>query len=339
MLILAGVTTLLAGLAWFFVSGRLNKQVGDVAETLRVASEQVSYSSKEVSDSGQLMANGASEQAASLEQVTASLQEIYSSTQSSTTQARESDQGMTQARGAAQNGLEAMQKMTGAIDDIKSSSDETARILKTIDEIAFQTNLLALNAAVEAARAGDAGKGFAVVAEEVRNLAGRSAEAARSTAGLIQESQTNAANGVSVASEVGGFLKEIAGTVGGVSDLVSQMASTSVQQSSALKEITLAVDQLDGVTQTNAATSEEVASASVELNQQAFEVHRSVQHLNQIIDGDKAHSLNHEISGQSPMASIPNGPARKPEYKRPAPRANAETDQVMSLDESDMIEI
>ncbi len=343
MLILAGVSTLIAGLAWFFVSGRLNSEIGDVANALGVASEQVSYASGEVSDAGQLMATGASEQANSLEGVTESLKEIYITTQGTTEQAQKADTGAESARDAANNGLQAMEKMTGAIDDIKKSSDETARILKTIDEIAFQTNLLALNAAVEAARAGDAGKGFAVVAEEVRNLAGRSAEAARNTAGLIEDSQTNAQNGVSAAVEVGGFLKEIAESIGGVTGLVSQMAKSSVEQTSSLKEITMAVDRLDGVTQTNASTAEEVAASSHELKRQAKDVHESVKFLNRIINGC---NLNGEcmirpafISKNASAVKPKSKRAPKPAFNGPVAKPVPSTDQVMTLDENDLIEI
>lgn len=343
MLILAGLTTLIAGSSWFYVSGYLNKQIREVAQALGIASEQVSYASNEAADAGQLMASGASEQASSLQEVTISLKEIYASTKETTQQAQESDNGATVAMEAAQNGILAMEKMTNAIDDIKKSSEETARILKTIDEIAFQTNLLALNAAVEAARAGDAGKGFAVVAEEVRNLAGRSAEAARNTAGLIDDSQTNAQNGVKAAAEVGGFLEDISGSIGGVTNLASQMAKSSVEQSSSLKEITGAVDQLDGVTQTNASTSEEVAAASQELNRQAQDVHRSVKFLNQIITG--CQDGKPCLANPAPQAVKPRRPALelRPASKKMKSSAVAQTtrkpDQVLTLDEDEFIEL
>jgi methyl-accepting chemotaxis protein len=328
--------------AWFFISGRLSGQIGGVARALQTTSQQVSCASREVSESGQQMAQGASEQAASLEEVAASLHAIDSTTQASVQDAAESDQAAGKAHTAAENGLQAMKKMTVAIDDIKQSSDETARILKTIDEIAFQTNLLALNAAVEAARAGDAGKGFAVVAEEVRNLAGRSAEAAKNTAALIEESQANAGNGVAAATEVGGFLEEIAADVGRVTDLVSRMATTSAEQAASLREITSAVEHLEGVTQANAATAEQAASASVELNQQAHDVHQAVEHLNRVIRGGDGHfaepSAAPKATGKtSPEAAGRPGPAPRP--AKPAAPARLRDHEVFPLEEDDYLEI
>jgi methyl-accepting chemotaxis protein len=338
MLALAAATLLASAGGWFFISGRVNGQIEDVARTLRVASEQVTSASSEVSDSGQLMADSASGQAASLEEVNASLREIHAATQAGVQLATESDQAAGKARAAARSGVQAMGKMTGAIDDIKKSSEETARILKTIDEIAFQTNLLALNAAVEAARAGDAGKGFAVVAEEVRNLAGRSAEAAKNTAILIEESQANAGNGVVAATEVGGFLAEIADSVETVTGLVARMASTNKEQATALEEIASATEQLEGVTQGNAATAEETASASVELSQQARDVFQAVHCLNQIIKGGADSACREEkLSGSEPRT--PRRPAAKRD-NRPQPRPDQDQAQeVFSLEESETLEI
>ncbi len=332
MAIMVGVTLLLSGIFWSLLSGKITRQISNVADTLKRASEQVTYASKEVSDSGQQLAEGASEQASALEEVAASLQEIDSSTQKSVEHAQETDVAAKGASSAAQNGLHAMERMSTAINDIKQSSDETARILKTIDEIAFQTNLLALNAAVEAARAGDAGKGFAVVAEEVRNLAQRSADAARSTASLIADSLTNADNGVSSAHEVGEFLEEIAGNIENMTGLVSQMHETSTEQASGLKQITIAVDSLNGVTQTNAATAEESASASVELNSQAKVVFKAVDSLKQVIEGGTAVAYAVEPS------SVP-----RPVRARPVAASVAtppmNVDEVLPLDADDLIEI
>ncbi len=354
MLGLAGLTLLASTLAWFFVASKLSGEVSGVTDLLKEASEQLSNASREVSESGQQMANGASEQAASLEEVSASLQEIQASTLGSVELAQQSDTAASRARGAAEEGLQAMKKMTVAIDDIKHSSEETARILKTIDEIAFQTNLLALNAAVEAARAGDAGKGFAVVAEEVRNLAGRSAEAAKNTASLIEASQANADNGVASATEVGGFLQDISTGVSEVTELVSRMASASSEQANGLRDITSAAEQLDGVTQANAATAEETASASVELNKQAQDVHQAVGRLNEIIRG--AGNRYHEISESRPVTRGSVGQLNvvaKPrpaapslsrtrtaaQEKLPASFSGAGIHEVINLEDEDLIEI
>lgn len=178
----------------------------------------------------------------------------------------------TDARKAAEEGNESMKNMATAIDKIKVSSDETAKIVKTIDEIAFQTNLLALNAAVEAARAGDAGKGFAVVAEEVRNLAQRSAEAARNTADMINKSVENANGGVQISKEVGKQLKVIVEGIVKSTNLISEIDAASKEQAQGIEQINTAVAEMNKVTQQNAANSEESASASEELNSQAEEL-------------------------------------------------------------------
>lgn len=191
----------------------------------------------------------------------------------------------TTASGEAEKGNEAMGRMLSAIGDIKQSSDETAKIVKTIDEIAFQTNLLALNAAVEAARAGDAGKGFAVVAEEVRNLAQRSAEAARNTSDLIEGSRKRADNGVQVAEEVAGLLGSIVASFHKVSGLINEISAGSVEQAQGVEQINQAMSQLDNVTQGNASNAEQSAAASEELSAQAQKLNAVLADLQRIVGG------------------------------------------------------
>jgi len=245
------------------------KPIKRIIASMTASSEQVASASAQVSSASQSLAEGATEQAAGLEETSSSLEEMSSMTKQNADNAQQANTLAGEARKAADTGTESMGRMNAAIHEIQKSSDETSKIIKVIDEIAFQTNLLALNAAVEAARAGEAGKGFAVVAEEVRNLAMRSAEAAKNTANMIEESVKNANNGVDIATEVSKVLDEIVQGVSKTTDLISEIAAASQEQAQGIDQINCAVAQMDKVTQQNAANAEESASASRELSSQA----------------------------------------------------------------------
>lgn len=287
-----------AVLLGLLITRAITKPINAVITTLSSGATQVASASDQVAQSSQAMAEGATQQASSLEETSASLEEMSSMTRQSADTAEQVNTLVTQAQQVMGQGVEAMQRMKSAIGEIKSSSDKTAMIIKTIDEIAFQTNLLALNAAVEAARAGDAGKGFAVVAEEVRNLAQRSAEAAKNTASLIEGSQKNADNGVAVSTEVAQVLDQIAASAKTMAQLVGEIAVASRQQAQGIDQITTAVSQMDKVTQSNAASSEEAASASEELSAQARELNEMVDTLTRVVRGAKANLEHlHEEAG------------------------------------------
>jgi hypothetical protein len=314
-LVTGAICLVLAGVIWFLIATRTARDVDRVADELGQASNQVNVSSREVSASSQQMAEGASDQAASLEEVAASLEEMSAGVQQTAANATDTDREAGSAAEKARRGVDAMQQMSTVIGEIKSSSDETARILKTIDEIAFQTNLLALNAAVEAARAGEAGKGFAVVAEEVRNLAQRSAEAARNTASLIEKSQQSADGGVTATEQVGDILNDITSSVDRVKQLVGDVASASREQADGIGEINNAITRLDQVTQTNAASAEESAAASKDLEQQATAVADAVVSLRRLTN-----------SGSDPAAaavSLAPPAASAPARSRPGPAHGA----------------
>jgi methyl-accepting chemotaxis protein len=220
-----------------------------------------------------------------MQQASATLEEISSMTQRNAESADRAEKLASQAHGHTRKGGEAIDRMLDAINSIKTAADKTAKIIKTIDEIAFQTNLLALNAAVEAARAGEAGRGFAVVAEEVRNLAIRSAEAAKDTNILIEDSQAKAAQGVVVSSEVGKLLGDILSTVDQVNTLVREVSSASTEQHKGVTQINVSLAQMNLSIQTNAASAEETAAASQQLSSQAQSLTHAVVVLSDLIRG------------------------------------------------------
>ena len=246
-------------------AGALHSAISQVAE----ATEQVSSASSQIASSSQAVASGASEQASSLEQSHSSLETMSAETRQAASAAQQADELAHRAKAAAAEGSGAMEAMTRAMVKIRASAEGTSQIIKDINEIAFQTNLLALNAAVEAARAGDAGRGFAVVAEEVRSLAQRSKQAAHRTEELIRESVDQADKGEARAKHVGETLAEIARSVNEVTDVIAGIATSGKRQAAGIEQVTIALGEMDKVTQQNAASSEESSSAAQELASQS----------------------------------------------------------------------
>jgi methyl-accepting chemotaxis protein len=298
-LIVDGLSILVIALGVAFASIiviGLNRTLARVANSLNEGSGQVASAAGEVSAASQTLAEGSSEQAASLEETSSSLEEMASMTKRNSENAQKANDLAKQAREAADKGAGDMQSMSAAMEAIKVSSDDIAKIIKTIDEIAFQTNILALNAAVEAARAGEAGMGFAVVADEVRNLAQRSAQAAKETAGKIEGAITKTGQGVEISAKVAQALNGIVAKVRQVDELVAEVAGASREQTQGITQINTAVGQMDKVTQSNAATAEESAAAAEELNAQAETMKQSVAELLQLVGGDGGASATRHTS-------------------------------------------
>ena len=311
------VSALVLGLGLAFVITRgIGVVLRRVALSLNDGSNQTASAAGQVSASSQSLAEGASEQASSLEETSASLEETASMTKRNAENARQANDFAKQARQAADKGVDDMQTMSAAMEAIKVSSNDIAKIIKTIDEIAFQTNILALNAAVEAARAGEAGMGFAVVADEVRNLAQRCAQAAKETAGKIEGAIGKTSQGVEISSKVAEVLQEIVTKVRQVDELVSEVAGASREQTEGIVQINAAVGQMDKVTQSNAANAEESAAAAEELNAQAEVLKESVAELLQLVGGGQS-----ETGTTKPAHAVQ--PKTAPAAKRPTSRKGA----------------
>ncbi len=300
--VLVTLTALFIGLSGLGAQ-RVSRRLQETSRALASATEVVQGSAALLASSSHSMSDGATQQAASLEETSSSLEEMAGMTKRNAENATSANELASQARRAADHGAADMHAMNTAMNDIKVSSDDIAKIIKTIDEIAFQTNILALNAAVEAARAGEAGMGFAVVAEEVRSLAQRSAQAARETASKIEGAIAKTTQGVQICGKVEAGLAEIVEKVRRVDALVAEVATASREQSQGVDQINSAVSQMDRVVQTNAAAAEESASAGEELNSQASALRDAVSQLLDLIGGDLRSRMEHVAAADASPAS------------------------------------
>ena len=274
---------LLASLLGFGIIRSTIGALRAVSDSLESSAAQTATASGQLSSVSQALAAGCSEQGSSVVQTSAALEEMSTMIRSTADNASRAKDLANQARTAAETGSRTMVAMNEAMTAIEVSSAEVAKIVKNIDEIAFQTNILALNAAVEAARAGEAGAGFAVVADEVRSLAQRSAAAARETAAKIETAIANSRHGSASCSRVGESLGEIAEKVTAADSLVAEIATAAREQTHGIKQIGLAMTQMDGVTRGNAARAEESSSAATELNSQAHLMQESVEFLRSLV--------------------------------------------------------
>ena len=278
------VLLLTAAATWWLLR-TVTRGILAIAVRLGDGSREVSSASTQVSAASQHSAAGASEQAASLEETSASLEELSSMTKRNAEAAAQAKALAADTRTAADSGCAEMVEMKVAVEAIQTSGRNIAKIIKSIDEIAFQTNLLALNAAVEAARAGESGAGFAVVADEVRSLAQRSALAARETAEKIEESVRTTDRGVQISTRVAQHFSEIATKTRHMDTLVTEIAGASTEQMQGINQVNTAVAQMDKVTQASAAGAEETAAQAEELDAQAAELTGVINQLKALVEG------------------------------------------------------
>jgi methyl-accepting chemotaxis protein len=298
--LLVGLTLMVLGLALIIRS--ITRPLNRIISGLSDSSDQVAVASGQVASASQSLARGASEQAASLEETSASLEEMASLTRTNAGNAHQADVLMSETSRVVETATSSMTELTQSMQEVSVASQETAKIIKTIDEIAFQTNLLALNAAVEAARAGEAGAGFAVVADEVRALAMRAAEAAKNTATLIEGTVDKVNRGSDLVTKTAAAFAQVAGGTGKVKDLVAEISTGSGEQVQGVDQINKTVVEMNKVTQKTAAGAEESASSAQELTAQSEQMKGVTGELVALVGGGAAKS-----NGRRPATARPAG--------------------------------
>ncbi|MBI5582180.1 MAG: cache domain-containing protein [Deltaproteobacteria bacterium] len=349
MYVIVGISVLvivvLMALAALFIARSIAGPIQRVSQGLVDSTARVASVSAQVSGSGKVLSEGAAEQAAAIEETSSSLEEMASMTKQNAGNAGQADGLMKQVEQFVAQSNDSIGKLSASMQEITRASEETQKIVKTIDEISFQTNLLALNAAVEAARAGEAGAGFAVVAEEVRNLAKRAAESARNTAGLIDGTIKKVKEGSGLMSVTHESFTQVAGSATQVAELLAEIATASREQSQGIDQVNKAVVDVDKVTQQNAAHAEESAAASEELAAQADQMKVMVNELLAMIGGNagtrkglQANAASGRAKDPAPVGRGPVAAARAkqaPASKTAARKGPPEPKQIIPLEAED----
>lgn len=328
-----------------FIIRSITRPTIEAVRIIAEANAQVVSASDQISASSQSLAQGASEQASSVEEVSATVEESTAINNQNAENGREADALAKAANDAARSGNDKIQHLMTAMVKITESSEQIAKIIKTIDEIAFQTNLLALNAAVEAARAGEHGLGFAVVADEVKNLAQRSANAAKETAGIIEEALEEIKNGNKIAQETNESFTEILEKAKKTSDLIGEISVSIREQAEGMNQIATAMGQIDQVTQQNAANSEEAAAAGEELNAQAISMMQSVEVIAKIVGFDIGQYTS-GVKTHAPVKPVKRMVEHRIDVKKSIPKkpqtavrpTKKKDDDIFPLDEDDLKE-
>jgi hypothetical protein len=312
--------------------GTVTRPINNIIDGLRSGAEQVAAAAKQVSSTSQTLAESASKQASSLEEGSASLEDISAMTQENAAKAHEADSLMKEAKLVVGRANESNGALTVSMEEIFKASEETSKIIKTIDEIAFQTNLLALNAAVEAARAGEAGAGFSVVADEVRNLAMRASEAAKNTTSLIEGTSKKVKQGGELVGKTNEAFFAVETTASQVAILVSEIASASNEQSKDINQVNVAVSEVDREVQQNASSAEDSASSSEEMSAQAQQMKRNVDELVRLIGKTGKKNGHGRIKLEIHETSVKNGFGTKKASAPAASKRKISPDQLLTLD-------